>query len=122
MGPETSQSLAFGQPAARAPRLAERIEASCGLRCTPLTNDTSSLTEAGDGLDGIRTKTALEDWAFTEDYALPLLRQQLRVHSLDGMGLANHAAAAVAAGAIAALFTRDEAGCNLAHIDTPAVL
>ena len=62
-------------------------------------------------------RTEVEDWAFTEDYALPLLRQQLRVLSLDGMGLANHAAAAVAAGAIVHYLRATKQGA-LEHIDT----
>ena len=36
----------------------------------------------------------------TADHALPLLRQQFRVLSLDGLGLATHDAAAIAAGAL----------------------
>jgi DNA mismatch repair protein MutS len=62
-------------------------------------------------------RTEVEDWAFTEDYALPLLRQQLRVHSLDGMGLAHHAAAAVAAGAIVHYLRATKQGA-LEHLDT----
>jgi len=57
-----------------------------------------------DGTAGLaefaRTKTALEDWAFAPDYAIPLLTAQMKVHSLDGFGLANHQAAACAAGAL----------------------
>jgi len=47
-----------------------------------------------------RTRTALDDWAFAPDYAIPLLTAQLKVHSLDGFGLAHHSAAACAAGAL----------------------
>ena len=46
-----------------------------------------------------RAFTPLEPWIFTPEYAIPLLERQLRVRSLDGFGLAGHAAAAVAAGA-----------------------
>jgi DNA mismatch repair protein MutS len=66
-------------------------------------------------LSGARTE--VEDWAFTEDYAVPLLRQQLKVHSLDGMGLAGHAAAAVAAGAIVHYLRATKQGA-LEHLDT----
>ena len=45
-------------------------------------------------------KTRLEDWVFSADYAIPLLEQQLGAHSLEGFGLAGHASAAIAAGAI----------------------
>ncbi|HXB61825.1 MAG TPA: DNA mismatch repair protein MutS [Acidobacteriaceae bacterium] len=70
--------------------------------------DTQPLLQAQPMLDGesegldefARTKTALEDWAFAPDYAIPLLTAQMKVHSLDGFGLANHPAAACAAGAL----------------------
>jgi len=70
---------------------------------------------AGPELSGARTE--VEEWAFTEDYAVPLLRQQLRVHSLDGMGLAGHNAAAAAAGAIVHYLRATKQGA-LEHLDT----
>ncbi len=69
----------------------------------------------GAGIPGLRSE--LEDWVFAEDYAVPLLRQQLRVHSLDGMGLAGHAAAAIAAGAIVHYLQATKQGA-LEHLDT----
>ena len=63
------------------------------------------------------TRTPVEDWVFTADYALPLLRQQLRVHSLDGMGMAGHEAAGVAAGAIVHYLRATKQGA-LEHLDT----
>ncbi len=75
-----------------------------------------SREEAGvSDIGGARTE--VEEWAFTEDYALPLLRQQLRVHSLDGMGLAGHASAAVAAGAIVHYLRATKQGA-LEHLDS----
>jgi DNA mismatch repair protein MutS len=61
-------------------------------------------------------RTELDEWVFTEDYAVPLLRQQLRVHSLDGVGLGGHAAAAVAAGAIVHYLRATKQGA-LEHLD-----
>jgi DNA mismatch repair protein MutS len=61
-------------------------------------------------------KTEVEDWVFTEEYAVPLLRQQLRVHSLDGMGMGSHTAAGVAAGAIVHYLRATKQGA-LEHID-----
>jgi DNA mismatch repair protein MutS len=61
-------------------------------------------------------RTEVDDWAFTEDYAIPLLRQQLKVHSLDGMGLAGHVAAATAAGAIVHYLRATKQGA-LEHLD-----
>lgn len=63
------------------------------------------------------TKTELEDWVFTADYALPLLRQGLRVHSLDGMGLSGHLAASIAAGALVHYLRSTKQGA-LEHLDT----
>jgi DNA mismatch repair protein MutS len=68
-------------------------------------------------LDIAGARSEVEEWAFTEDYALPLLRQQLRVQSLDGMGLAHHSAAAVAAGAIVHYLRVTKQGA-LDHLDT----
>src|SRR5258705_4124693 len=56
--------------------------------------------ETAAGWDGIRTKTGVEEWVFTAEYAVPLVRNHFKVHSLDGMGLGGHEAAAVAAGAL----------------------
>ena len=62
-------------------------------------------------------KTELDDFVFTPDYALPLLRQSLRVHSLDGMGLTHHPAAATAAGALVHYLRATKQGA-LEHLDT----
>ena len=61
--------------------------------------------------------TTLEDYVFTPAFALPLLRSQLRVHSLDGMGLAAHDAAATAAGALVHYLRSTKQGA-LEHLDT----
>jgi DNA mismatch repair protein MutS len=70
--------------------------------------------ERAQDVSGARTE--LDEWVFTEDYAVPLLRQQLKVHSLDGMGLGGHAAAAVAAGAIVHYLRATKQGA-LEHLD-----
>jgi DNA mismatch repair protein MutS len=79
-----------------------------------LAGEPASDTSAG--LDGIRTKTALEDWVFTSEYALPLVRSHFKVHSLDGMGLGGHEAAAVAAGALLHYMRQTKQG-GLEHVD-----
>ena len=66
--------------------------------------------------EGVRTKTALEDWVFSAEYAVPLLRKQLGVLSLDGMGLVGHETAAVAAGALVHYLQKTMQG-GLEHID-----
>jgi DNA mismatch repair protein MutS len=72
--------------------------------------------EASAGVEGIRTKTPLEEWVFTAEYAVPLLRNHFKVHSLDGMGLGGHDAAAVAAGALLHYMRATKQG-GLEHID-----
>ena len=62
--------------------------------------DAATRKSGGESLEAIRTKTAVEDWVMTADHALPLLRQQFSVMSLDGLGLSGHEAAAVAAGGL----------------------
>ena len=39
-------------------------------------------------IDKIGTKTRLEEWVYTADYAIPLLERQLGANSLEGFGLA----------------------------------
>jgi DNA mismatch repair protein MutS len=79
-----------------------------------LAGEESSDTAAG--LDGIRTKTALDEWVFTSEYAVPLVRNHFKVHSLDGMGLGGHDAAAVAAGALLHYMRQTKQG-GLEHVD-----
>ena len=72
---------------------------------------------AGSAFEGVRTKTALEDWVFAADYAVPLLRKHFGVQSLDGMGLAGHEAATGAAGALVHYLQKTMQG-GLEHLDT----
>jgi DNA mismatch repair protein MutS len=66
--------------------------------------------------EGVRTRTPLEDWVFASDYAIPLLQRHFGVHSLDGMGLTGHEAAAGAAGALVHYLQKTMQG-GLEHID-----
>ena len=66
--------------------------------------------------EAIRTRTPLEDWVFTSDYALPLVRTHFAVQSLDGLGLATHEAAAIAAGALFHYLKKTMQG-GLEHIE-----
>src|SRR6202000_3094115 len=68
------------------------------------------------GPGGIRTKTALEEWVFTAEYAVPLVRNHFKVHSLDGMGLSGHEAAAGAAGVLLHYMRQTKQG-GLEHVD-----
>jgi DNA mismatch repair protein MutS len=62
------------------------------------------------------TETAVEDWAFSPDYAIPLLENQFGVLSLEGFGLASRPAAATAAGAILHYVRSTQRG-TLEHVD-----
>jgi DNA mismatch repair protein MutS len=71
---------------------------------------------ADPAFDAIRTRTPLEDYVFTADYSLPLLRRHFNLHSLDGLGLASHEAAAIAAGALLH-YTQKTMQGGLEHVD-----
>jgi len=62
------------------------------------------------------TETPLEDWAFSPDYAIPLVENQFGVLSLEGFGLAGRTAASCAAGAILHYLKNTQKGA-LEHID-----
>ncbi|MCU1324195.1 MAG: mismatch repair protein MutS [Acidobacteriaceae bacterium] len=93
-----------------------------GDRSDPASRDQSKqldekiVEDLGSGLDAIRTKTAVDEWVFSAEYALPLLRNHFKVHSLDGMGLAGHEAAAVAAGALLHYIQKTKQGA-VEHVD-----
>src|ERR1039457_868766 len=64
------------------------------------------------------TRTELEDWIFTADYAGRTLRDHFKLLTLDGCGLANRPAATGAAGAILH-YLRDTQRAALDHLDRP---
>jgi DNA mismatch repair protein MutS len=64
------------------------------------------------------TRTELEEWVFTHDYADRTLRDHFKLLSLDGCGLANRPAAVAAAGAILH-YLRDTQRAALDHLDRP---
>ncbi len=82
----------------------------------PLFTDADS-SEAMKPLGAIRTKTPIDVYAFTADYAVPLLERQLGTQSLDGFGLAGHSSAAIAAGAVLH-YARNTQQAELDHIDS----
>ena len=51
-------------------------------------------------LERIPARTRVEDWVWSKDFAVPLVERQLNVRSLEGFGLLEHPAAAVAAGVV----------------------
>ncbi len=101
-------SVEEGQPS----RNEEGPTASAGPQRYPLTKGTEPNTSDSGG-----THSELEEWVFAEEYAVPLLRQALRVHSLAGMGLEGQRAAAIAAGTIVHYLRATKQGA-LEHLDT----
>ncbi len=79
-------------------------------------NGNGESTEDNVGLEYIRTRTPVEEWVFTGDYALPLLTGHLHVHSLDGIGMGGHESAAIASGALIHYMRATKQGA-LEHID-----
>jgi DNA mismatch repair protein MutS len=67
-------------------------------------------------LEKIGTKTRLEAWVYTPDYAIPLLERQMGSNGLDGFGLASARAAAVAAGAVVH-YARSTQQIELQHVN-----
>ena len=65
----------------------------------------------------IKTRTPVDDWAFSPDFAVPLLERQLGSRSLEGFGLAGHPAAAIAAGAIVH-YVRTTQQNEISHVDS----
>ncbi len=61
-------------------------------------------------------ETPLEDWVFAPDYAIPLVENHFGVLSLEGFGLADRSAAAIAAGAILHYIRSTQRG-SLDHVD-----
>ncbi|MGA8529058.1 MAG: DNA mismatch repair protein MutS [Acidobacteriaceae bacterium] len=65
----------------------------------------------------IKTRSPVDDWVFTSDFALPLLERQLGSQSLEGFGLSGHTAAAIAAGAIVH-YVRSTQHSEATHVDS----
>jgi DNA mismatch repair protein MutS len=65
----------------------------------------------------IKTRTPIDDYAFSPDFAIPLLERQLGSRSLEGFGLATHPAAAIAAGAIVH-YVRTTQQSEAVHVDS----
>ena len=63
----------------------------------------------------IGTKTRLDEWVYTADYAIPLLERQMGASGLDGFGLAAARGAAIAAGAVVH-YARSTQQMELQHI------
>ena len=97
-------------------RPAELLFAKGGLGLARQASLTGTTEEQESSLDEIKTKTPLDDWILTAEHALPLLRQHFKVLSLDGLGLAAHESAAIAAGGLLHYLRQTKQGA-LEHVD-----
>jgi DNA mismatch repair protein MutS len=61
---------------------------------------TAASAELPAQLERVAARTRVEDWVWTREFAVPLVERQLNVRSLEGFGLSDHPAAAIAAGAV----------------------
>ena len=68
-------------------------------------------------IEKIGTRTRLEEWIYTADYAIPLLERQLGANGLEGFGLASARAAAIAAGVVVH-YARSTQQIELQHISS----
>jgi DNA mismatch repair protein MutS len=68
-------------------------------------------------LASIKARTPVDDYVFSADFAIPLLERQMGARSLEGFGLAGHAAAAIAAGAIVH-YVRTTQQSEVTHVDS----
>ena len=73
--------------------------------------------ELAPALERIPARTRIEDWVWSRDFAVPLVERQLNVRSLEGFGLSQHPAAAIAAGAVLH-YVRTTQKNEALHIDT----
>jgi DNA mismatch repair protein MutS len=74
-------------------------------------------TEVPQQLQRVPARTRVEDWVWTQEFAVPLVERQLGVQSLDGFGLSGHDAAAIAAGAVLH-YVRTTQKNDAVHIDS----
>ncbi len=94
------------------------LPAGLHLGATQPELDGTESADNDDPLASVSTRTPVEDWAFTPDYALPLLQNHYRAHSLEGFGLAGRTMAATAAGALLH-YLRTTKHTELEHLDVP---
>jgi DNA mismatch repair protein MutS len=105
----------FAGPAARRQAIDALIKAGPSEVLLPASAALPS--ELDRGLAPIAARTRVEDWVFTRDFAVPLVERQLSVRSLEGYGLDQHPAAAIAAGAVLH-YVRTTQKIEALHIDS----
>jgi DNA mismatch repair protein MutS len=87
------------------------------LKAEPREMLLAASAELAPALERIPARTRIEDWVWSRDFAVPLVERQLNVRSLEGFGLSQHPAAAIAAGAVLH-YVRTTQKNEALHIDT----
>jgi DNA mismatch repair protein MutS len=105
----------FAGPTARQQAVDEIVKAGPSEVLLPASAELPPQLERG--LDRIATRTRVEDWVWTRDFAVPLVERQLNVRTLEGYGLDTHPAAAIAAGAVLH-YVRTTQKIEALHIDS----
>jgi DNA mismatch repair protein MutS len=101
----------FGGPAARQQAVDEILMAGAS---EVLLATSATIPPA---LDRVPARTRVEDWVWTNDFAVPLVERQLHVRSLEGFGLVGHEPAAIAAGVVLH-YVRTTQKNDALHIDS----
>jgi DNA mismatch repair protein MutS len=109
---EFSGANALSQCADELAKLAPSEVLAAGAN--PLMTESRELAAA---FERVKTRTAVEDWAFARDYSIPLLERQMGTASLDGFGFTQHGAAAIAAGVVVH-YVRQTQQNDAGHVDT----
>ena len=103
----------FSGPAALQRALDELTKAQPSELLLP----TSATQDFSAELDRIPARSRVDDWVWGREYAVPLVERQLGVRSLEGFGLADHPAAAIAAGVILH-YVQSTQKLDAIHLDT----
>jgi len=101
----------FQGPAARQQAVDEILKAQPSEVLLPTS------AELAPALERIPARTRVDDWVWSREFAVPLVERQLNVRSLEGFGLSQHPAAAIAAGAVLH-YVRSTQKNEALHIDT----
>jgi DNA mismatch repair protein MutS len=105
----------FQGPSARQQAVDELVKAAPSEVLLPQSAELTPQLERA--LEQIPARTRVEDWVWTRDFAVPLVERQLNVRTLEGFGLSQHPAAAIAAGAVLH-YVRTTQKIEALHIDS----
>jgi len=105
----------FRGPTARQQAVDEIVKAGPSEVLLPASAELPTQLERG--LERMAARTRVDDWVWTRDFAVPLVERQLNVRTLEGYGLDQHPAAAIASGAVLH-YVRTTQKIEALHIDS----